>query len=153
MRKREWSPLQLTEAIGTNLGVSDWIVVDQSRIDEFARVTLDDQFIHTDPVKARTSAFGGTVAHGFLTLSLMSEMSYQVVPGVRGRTTEINYGFSYIRFLSPVRSGSRIRGRFLLKGFTERKPAHWLATIEISVEIENESKPALVAEWLCMSVV
>lgn len=152
MRRREWTPSRLVEAADTDLGVSDWILLDQQRIDEFARVTLDDQFIHTDPVKARTSAFGGTVAHGFLTLSMMSAMSYQVVPGVHGRTTEINYGFSNIRFLSPVRAGCRIRGRFHLKEFTERKPAHWLATLQVLVEIEGEDKPALIAEWLCMSV-
>jgi acyl dehydratase len=132
--------------------VSHWLVVDQTRIDAFATVTEDHQFIHIDPEKASATPFGGTVAHGFLTLSLLSIMAYGVLPRIEGIAMGVNYGFDRVRFLHPVRSGSRVRGRFTLASATERSPRQWQLTYDVSVEIEGAQKPALAATWLTMQV-
>ena len=109
----------------------------------------DHQFIHVDPERAkRETAFGNTVAHGFLTMSLMSIMSYEVMPVIEGTSMGVNYGFDKLRFLSPVRAGSRVRGRFTLTEATLRKPTELLSRTNVSVEIEGETKPALVADWI-----
>lgn len=139
---------RLRERIGEEIGVSDWILVDQARIDGFADVTDDQQWIHIDPAAAAQSPFGGTIAHGFLTLSLLAPMSYSALPQVEGLRTGVNYGFNSVRFLTPVRSGKRVRGRFVLRDLIERSPGRWQMTVNASVEIEGETKPALIAEWM-----
>ncbi len=134
--------------VGTEMGVSDWITVDQPMIDAFAKATLDDQFIHTDPERAKAeSPFGGTIAHGFLTLSLLSAMNYSALPKIREQTMGINYGFDKVTFVAPVKSGARIRGRFTLAEARFRGAAMLMTTYDVNVEIENEKKPALTARW------
>ncbi len=134
--------------VGKEIGVSSWHVVDQKRIDTFANVIEDHQFIHVDPERSKATPIGTTVAHGFLTMSLLSVMSYEVMPGIEGTTMGFNYGFDKLRFLSPVKSGSRVRGRFVLAETTIRKPGEMLSRSHVTVEIEGESKPALAADWL-----
>jgi acyl dehydratase len=135
--------------VGTEVGVSSWHLVDQKRINSYADVIDDHQFIHIDPERAaRETPFGTTVAHGFLTMSLMSIMSYEVMSVVEGTIMGVNYGFDKLRFLSPVRSGSRVRGRFTLMEARLRKPTELLSRSSVSVEIEGEAKPAIAAEWL-----
>ena len=132
--------------------VSRWLTVDQQRIDAFAKVTEDEQFIHIDPGRAAATAFGGTVAHGFLTLSLLSAMAYGALPKIEGVAHGVNYGFDRVRFVHPVRSGSRVRGHFTLQAVTPRSAREWQLTYEVSVEIEGVQKPALAATWLTMQV-
>lgn len=147
----------LPSFIGAEIGVSPWIHVDQARIDAFADVTQDHQFIHIDPERARRTPLGGTIAHGFLTLSLCSAMSYDALEPLEGFVMGFNYGFDRLRFIAPVRAGSNIRGRFKLlaadpKG-SDAEGERWLLKYEITVEIEGSGKPALIAEWLGMQVV
>jgi len=137
--------------VGMLLGVSDWIVIEQGTIDEFADVTRDWQFIHIDPVRAKETPFGGTIAHGLFTLSLVSAMSFTAVPAIAGARMVINYGFNSIRFISPVLSGGRVRGSFTLKQFVERQPRQWQSTLDVRVDIENVLKPTLIAEWLILT--
>jgi acyl dehydratase len=135
--------------VGHEVGVSSWHVLDQKRIDVYADVIEDHQFIHVDPARAKAeTSFGTTIAHGFLTMSLMSIMSYEVMPVIEGTTMGVNYGFDKLRFLSPVRSGSRVRGRFTLAEATLRKPRELLSRTHVTVDIEGEEKPALVADWI-----
>ena len=135
--------------VGQEIGVSSWHLIDQKRIDTYADVIEDHQFIHVDPERAKKeTAFGTTVAHGFLTMSLMSIMSYEVMPVIEGTTMGVNYGFDKLRFISPVRSGSRVRGRFTLAEAKLRKPKELQSRTSVTVEIEGEDKPALVADWL-----
>jgi acyl dehydratase len=135
--------------VGKEVGVSSWHVVDQGRINEYADVIEDHQFIHIDPERAkRETPFGSTVAHGFLTMSLMSIMSYEVMPVIEGTTMGVNYGFDKLRFISPVRAGKRVRGRFTLTEATLRKPKELLSRTAVSVEIEGEQRSALVADWI-----
>ena len=135
--------------VGHEVGVSSWHLVDQNRINVYADVIEDHQFIHVDPERAKKeTAFGTTVAHGFLTMSLMSIMSYEVMPVIEGTTMGVNYGFDKLRFISPVRSGSRVRGRFTLAEAKLRKPTELLSRTNVTVEIEGEDKPALVADWI-----
>ncbi|MEH6950231.1 MaoC family dehydratase [Nitrobacter sp. NHB1] len=139
------------QMVGKEIGVSSWHLIDQKRIDDYAGVVEDHQFIHVDPDRAkRETAFGTTVAHGFLTLSLLSVMSYEVMPRVDGVTMSVNYGFDRLRFISPVKSGSRVRGRFTLTEATLRKPGELLSCTAVSVEIEGEKRSALVADWLTL---
>jgi acyl dehydratase len=137
--------------VGQEVGVSDWLEIDQSRIDTFADVTGDHQFIHVDPVRARETPFGGTIAHGFLTLSLLSGLAYEVLPSIEGASASLNYGLNNLRFLAPVRSGKRVRARLVLKALATRPGNSHLSTIGVTIEIENESKPALIAEWLILT--
>ena len=135
--------------VGELIGVSSWHLVDQKRIDAFADVIEDHQFIHIDPERARRETdFGATVAHGFLTMSLLSIMSYEVMPVIQGTTMGVNYGFDRLRFVSPVRAGSRVRGRFTLVEAKLRKPKELQSRTNVTVEIEGEEKPALVADWI-----
>jgi acyl dehydratase len=134
--------------VGQEVGVSDWILVDQARIDAFAEITEDPQFIHIDPEAAAKTPFGGTVAHGFLTLSLLSRMAADAMQRPEGVKMGVNYGFERVRFLAPVRSGKRVRGRFTLARMDEKRPGQWQFTHNVTVEIEGEDKPALVAEWI-----
>lgn len=135
--------------VGKEIGVSSWHLVDQPRIDTYADVIEDHQFIHVDPERAKKeTAFGTTIAHGFLTMSLLSIMSYEVMPVIAGTTMGVNYGFDKLRFISPVRSGKRVRGRFVLAEAKLRKAGELQSRTNVTVEIEGEDKPALVAEWL-----
>lgn len=142
---------ELAATVGTSF-TSRWLKVDQARIDAFARVTEDELFIHVDPERARATRFGGTIAHGFLTLSLLSAMAYSVLPRIEGAAHGINYGFDRVRFVHPVPSGSRVRAHFLLKAATLRSAREWQLTYDVSVEIEGVEKPALAATWLTMQV-
>jgi acyl dehydratase len=149
-------PSDLPSLIGQEVGVSRWIEVDQARIDAFARITEDEQFIHVDPERAATTPFGGTIAHGFLTLSLASAMSYDAVAPLDGMVMGVNYGFDKLRFLAPVPAGSRVRGRFRLLSAEDKGSqdgvTRWLLKHELTVEIEGADKPALIAEWLGMQM-
>ena len=139
--------------IGQEVGVSRWIEVSQARIDAFADCTEDHQFIHVDPEAARATPFGGTIAHGFLTLSLASAMSYDAVRPLDGVVMGVNSGFDKLRFLAPVPAGSRIRGRFRLLAADDKGQGRWLLKHELTVEIEGGDKPALIAEWLGMQMI
>ena len=141
---------ELAGLIGTEIGASEWITVDQERINVFADVTEDHQFIHLDPEKAQKTPFGGTIAHGFLTLSLLSKFSEGAGLVIEGVQMGVNYGFEKVRFLAPVPSGSKVRGRFTLKEAIEKKPGQHLLTYEVAVDIEGQDKPALIADWLAM---
>jgi acyl dehydratase len=139
--------------LGREIGSSGWHQIDQPMIDAFAELTFDRQFIHVDPVRAGATAFGGTVAHGFLALSLLSHFAHQVVPPVARAVMSVNYGIEKLRFLAPVRAGARVRGRFALKDLRERRPGEWLLVLDVRVEIEGGDKPALIAEWLGLHVI
>ena len=130
--------------------VSDWVEVTQAMIDTFADATGDHQFIHVDPERARKTPLGGTIAHGFLTLSLMPLLSSKVPDRVEieGAKMGINYGGNKVRFLTPVHAGKRVRGRFKLLSFDEKRTGQWQQTVEFTVEIEGNGKPALIAEWI-----
>ena len=136
--------------VGREVGVSSWILVDQKRIDEFADATEDRQFIHVDAEAAGQTPFGGTIAHGFLTLSLLSRMAAETILVPDTTKMIVNYGLDRVRFLAPVRSGKRIRGRFTLDAVEEKAPEQILLRHSISVEIEGEDKPALSAVWLTL---
>ena len=138
----------LREKIGTLIGTSNWYLLDQDRINQFAAVTHDEQFIHTDPEKAATTPFGSTIAHGFLTLALLPAMGGDVIPKLDGHVMSVNYGFEKLRFLSPVSAGSRVRGHFTLSSLDVRKPGEVTLLWEVTIEIDGKEKPALYAEWL-----
>jgi acyl dehydratase len=135
--------------VGQELGISSWHTIDQKQIDSFAEATNDHQFIHVDPERAkRETPFGGTIAHGFLSLSVLSGMAYEAMPTLEGSVMSINYGFDKVRFLTPVRAGKRVRARFVLAEATLRAPNELLSRTNTTLEIEGEPKPALVADWL-----
>jgi acyl dehydratase len=138
------------EHVGQEIGVSRWFVIEQARIDAFAEITEDWQRIHVDTAIAAQLPFGATIAHGFLVLSLLSAMAADVLPAIDDREFAMNYGFDKIRFVSPVRVGSRIRGRFKLIEAVSRASGDQINRFAVMVEIEAETKPALVAEWLTL---
>lgn len=141
----------LQAKIGQELGVSEWAEMTQDRISQFADVTEDHQFIHIDEEKAKKfTPFGGTIAHGFLTLSMLSRFAETGLPSVEGAKMGMNYGLNKVRFLSPVPSGAKIRGRFTLSSAVEKNPGQLLLCHTITIEIEGEAKPAAVAEWLSL---
>ena len=139
---------EIQSRVGSEIGVSDWILVDQQAIDTFADVTGDHQFIHVDPEAAKQTPFGGTVAHGFLTLSLLSQMAAGVMLVPPTLKMAVNYGFEKVRFIAPVRSGKRVRGRFILVSMEEKRPGQHQFLHRVAVEIEGEDKPALTADWI-----
>lgn len=140
---------ELKTRIGQSLGTSDWLTVDQAMIDKFADATGDHQFIHVDPDKAKLTPFGGTIAHGFLSLSLFPVLTEMTdMPRAAGIKMGVNYGGNKTRFLAPVRSGKRVRGHFKMLELDEKRPGQWQQTIEYTLEIEGEDKPALIAEWI-----
>jgi len=141
---------QIRSRIGEEVGVSGWIAIHQVRIDAFAEATEDRQFIHVDPAAAADGPFGGTIAHGFLLLSLLPRMGAEAMLIPEGMKVGINYGLDRVRFLAPVRSGRRVRGRFSLDSVEEKAPGQWLLRHNVSVEIEEEEKPALAALWLTL---
>ena len=134
--------------IGEEVGISSWLTVDQERIDAFADATEDRQFIHVDPAAAGQTPFGGTIAHGFLSLSLLSRMAAEATFLPEGLKMAVNYGFDRVRFLAPVKSGKRVRGRFVLDSVDEKAPGQILMRHKVTIEIEGEDKPALTGEWL-----
>jgi acyl dehydratase len=142
----------LEELIGRELGESDWFTIDQDRIDRFADVTLDHQFVHVDPERARDTPFGATIAHGFLTLSLLVHLCLPFIPKLESTRLMVNYGFDKARFVAPVKVGSRVRARGSLKAVEERKPGQFLLTVDVEVEIEGQNKPALAAQWLSLHI-
>ncbi len=141
---------EIKSRIGEEVGVSSWILVDQARIDAFADATEDRQFIHVDAEAAAQAPFGGTIAHGFLSLSLLSRMGAEAMLIPEGLKMAVNYGLDRVRFLAPVRSGKRVRGRFILDSVEEKAPGQWLLRHTVTVEIEREDKPALTAVWLAL---
>jgi acyl dehydratase len=145
---------ELKRLAGTFTATSSWVTVSQDMIDTFAQATGDNQFIHVDPARAKAETpFGGTIAHGFLTLSLLSSMAYEVLPVPMGVLMGINYGFDKIRFLSPVPAGSKVRANFSLVECEQRKPGELLSRYEVAVEIEGIDSPALVADWLGLAII
>lgn len=142
---------QAQASIGEEVGVSPWRQVTQDIINRFADATDDHQFIHVDPDRASATQFGGTIAHGFLTLSLLSAMAFETVPRLEGSEIGVNQGFETLRFVAPVRTGSRIRTRFVLAKVRAR-PSGWVEVAhDITVEIEGSPKPALTARWLTLA--
>ena len=139
---------EIRSRVGQEVGVSSWLTIDQHRIDEFADATEDRQFIHTDPEAAAQTPFGGTIAHGFLSLSMLSRMAAEGMLVPDNIKMAVNYGLDRVRFIKPVRSGKRIRGRFHLDSVEEKAPGQLLLRHTVTVEIEGEEKPALTAEWL-----
>lgn len=148
---KEISLSDVKDYVGHEVGISRWFNVDQTMIDTFADATLDHQFIHTDPERARDETpFGGTIAHGFLTLSLLSAMNYDCAPKVREQTMGINFGFDKVRFMAPVKCGKRVRGHFTLQEARFRGAELLAIKYAVSIEIEDERKPALTAEWITL---
>jgi acyl dehydratase len=146
------APAEIPTYIGKDLGTSDWFQIDQDRINAFADATKDHQFIHVNPEMAKATPFGGTIAHGYLTVSLLpflqASMADMILP--QGMKMGMNYGFDKLRFMAPVKTGKRVRARAKLLDAAEKKPGQWLLKFEYTIEIEGEEKPALVAEWLLM---
>ncbi len=145
---------EIESAVGGHIGVSEWFEVTQKDIDQFADITRDHQFIHIDPEQAAQTPFGGTIAHGFFTMSMLSHFSMTGCGlDVEGSKMGLNYGCDKLRFLSPVRIGSRIRGNATLASVVEKKPGEFLFKSNMKVEIEGSDTPALIAEWLTMVIV
>jgi len=142
--------MEFSQYAGREIGVSPWKTIDQERINRFAEVTEDRQAIHIDADMAAISVFGARIAHGFLILSLLSALLQDALPPFEDRGVLINYGFDKIRFVSPVQSGARIRGRFTLIESVVREPGVYMNKFAVVVEVENQSKPGLVAEWLTL---
>ncbi len=145
---------QALAGVGREAGVSPWREVTQQMIDQFADATDDHQFIHCDPERAaRETAFGGTIAHGFLTLSLLSAMAFETIPRIEGADIGINQGFETLRFVAPVKTGARIRTRFMLAKLKAR-PSGWIESAhDVTIEIEGSLKPALTARWLTLAFI
>ena len=155
MTHRKLAPISLEQAkqaLGKEIGVSPWRVVSQEMINQFADATDDHQFIHVDPARAAAETpFGSTIAHGFLSLSLLSTLAYETIPPIEGDGIGVNYGFEHIHFVAPVKSGARIRARFILAEMTVR-PSGWLHfNYDVTIEIEGSIKPALTARWLTLA--
>lgn len=148
MSKLTGKPETLTQFVGHEFEPSRWIEIDQARIDAFADCTEDHQFIHVDPEAAAKMPMGGTIAHGFLVLSLLAPLCTESTVVPEGATMGLNYGFGRVRFLMPVRSGKRVRARVKVADINNQEPGRLLVNHAVTVEIEGETKPALVAEWL-----
>jgi len=144
---------EIKTLVGQELGVSDWVVMDQPRINMFADATEDHNSVHIDPKVGIEWGLGGTIAHGFLTLSMILHLQEGLLPMPANLTRGYNYGLEHVRFTSPVRCDRRVRGRFKLDSLTERKPGEWLYVVDVVIEIENEAKPAVTAKWLSICYV
>ncbi len=147
------NPSEIDSVIGTEIGVSDWVLIDQDRINKFADATMDHQFIHVDPEQA-TPVFGSTIAHGFLSLSLVAGIPFDQEIGLvlEGTKMGLNYGLDKVRFLSPVPVDSEVRIRMKCIDISEKNPGQYLAKTEVTMEIKGVEKPAFVAETLSMFV-
>ena len=143
----------LTDYVGKKTGVSRWFTITQAQIDTFADATHDHQFIHIDPVKAKQTPFGSTIAHGFLSLSLLSAVAYDAGINIENTLMGLNYGFDKIRFLQPVNVNSKIRGHMLLVNVFEKRPGQFLLSWDVTIEIDSSDKPALTAQWLTMTII
>ncbi|MES2819596.1 MAG: MaoC family dehydratase [Pseudomonadota bacterium] len=141
---------ELKDYVGKDLGHSDWITIDQARINQFAECTGDHQFIHVDPEKAKLTPFGGTIAHGFLSLSLIPKLTETLMVMPKGMKMGVNYGLDSVRFIQPVKVDSRVRLALTLLEVTEKKPGQWLLKAKAVLEIEGEEKPAYIAESLSL---
>ena len=141
---------EIRSRVGKEVGVSGWLVIDQARIGAFAEATEDRQFIHVDPDAAAQTPFGGTIAHGFLTLSLLSRMAAEAILVPPTAKMIVNYGLDRVRFLAPVKSGKRVRGRFTLESIDQKAGGQLLLRHLVTVEIEGEDKPAISAQWLSL---
>ncbi len=145
------TPQDIAAKTGEVIGTSQWAEMSQDRINQFAEATGDHQFIHVNEEAAKATPFGGTIAHGFLTLSMIPYLSAESdMPRMEGIKMGVNYGGNKTRFIAPVRSGKRIRGVWKLIEMTEKRPGQWQQTCEITIEIEGEEKPALICEWITM---
>jgi acyl dehydratase len=143
----------LPDYVGKTVGTSSWFTITQAQINRFGDATHDHQFIHVDPIKAKETPFGGTIAHGFLSLSLLSAISYEAGLQLENMTMGLNYGFEKIRFLQAVKVNNKVRGKMSLTEFTEKRPGQFLFNWLVEVEIEGETKPALTAQWLTMTMI
>ncbi len=143
----------LKDFIGQELGCSDWLLIDQTRIDRFADATGDHQYIHVDPVRAASGPFGTTIAHGLLTLSLIPGLLDGLLVLPEGLQTTVNYGLDAVRFLQPVPVNAQVRLRVTLLGVDEKRPGQWLLKVQATLEIEGQAKPACVAEPLLLCFV
>lgn len=148
MTQNEISVADLTAMTGQEVGQSRWHRVDQAMIDAFAQVSGDHQFIHVDPARAAATPFGNTIAHGFLTVALLSAMAAEAQPQLAGLAMSVNYGFDRLRFLAPVPVDSDVRGRFTLASLEERTPGEITVAWDVTVDIKGHDKPALIARWL-----
>ena len=146
-------PDEMVNMVGTKLPASEWMTVDQDRINTFADCTEDHQFIHIDEEAAAKTPFGGTIAHGFLTLSLLTKLSSENTVGVKGTVMGVNYGIDKLRFIAPVRAGKRIRAHSEILNVDRKDANRFLVKTGVTVEIEGEETPALYAEWLGMSFI
>ncbi len=144
---------EFASSAGRELDPSDWLLIDQERVNQFAAATNDHQFIHVDPAKAAQTPFGGTIAHGFLTLSLLSYLNAQNLIVPKGVVMGINYGSNKVRYLQAVKVGDRVRSRQQLLSISEKKEGQWMVRSSVQVEIENKEKPAMIAEILSLYVV
>jgi acyl dehydratase len=152
--RREIDASDLSSLVGTEVGVSDWIRIDQAMIDRFADATLDHQFIHVDPERAARTPYKGTIAHGLLIVSLFPHLFADAFEyEVRGVRTRLNYGYDRIRFTSPIPVDSRVRARFTLAEATEKSPGQWRLTFAVTAEVEGAERPAVVADWVRMWIV
>jgi acyl dehydratase len=151
--QKSFTRAELDELVGKPLGTSEWLRIDQERINAFAGVTEDRQFIHVDPKRAAATPFGGTIAHGLLTLSMIVRLCWDFVPKVQGTELVLNYGFDKVRFVAPVKVDSRIRAQAMLASVAERKRGQLLINMSVEIEIEGSDKPALIAEWLSLHIV
>ena len=144
---------QLQDYVGKELGKSDWLTIDQQRINQFAECTGDHQFIHVDPVKAKHTPFGSTIAHGFLSLSLIPMLMESLMIMPEGLKMAVNYGLDSVRFIQPVKVDSRVRLAVSILEVTEKRPGQWLIKAQATLEIEGEEKPAYIAEPLTLCFV
>ena len=145
------TPQDVAAKVGEQVGTSEWVEMTQERINQFAEATGDHQFIHVNEEAAKMTPFGGTIAHGFLTLSMIPYLGAESnMPRMEGIKMGVNYGGNKTRFIAPVRSGKRIRGHWKLTEMVEKRPGQWQQTCEITIEIEGEDKPALITEWITM---
>lgn len=153
LKQRQETMAAILALRNQELGVSDWMLVDQGRIDAFADTTEDYNSVHVDPAAAEAWGLGGTIAHGLLTLSLLMKLAENINPVPDVLISGFNYGFDRVRFVHPVRSGQRVRGRFVLADFARKSPGCWVTTIDVVIEIEGEAKPALSCQWLSIAYV
>jgi len=147
-----WTVHNIQDFVGRELGVTGWYTIDQDRIDTFAEVTEDRNPLHVDSDWAASGPFGATIAHGFLSLSMLSKFAYEIGMPPEGTVWGVNYGFERVRFMAPVKVGKRIRARFQLAGVDDKGEGRLILKSTVTIEIENEVKPALVATWLTMAV-